>query len=108
MAFAADQSAAARTPLLVRTCIDETVGRDSADAILASARRDLASSHPGLVVDASVCAEPPAVALVGESAQAGLLVLGTRGRTGVAELLLGSVAAEVVRASECPVAVITA
>ncbi len=107
VAFAADWAAAAGTALHLRTCRDDAVGPDLAEEILASACRDLAGSHPDLEIRACTCAGPPAAALVGESARSGLLVVGTRGRTGVAELLIGSVAAEVVRASSCPVAVIT-
>lgn len=39
---------------------------------------------------------------------ASLIVLGTRGRTGLGRLLMGSVAEQVVRAAECPVLTVTA
>ncbi|MCA9771751.1 MAG: universal stress protein [Myxococcales bacterium] len=43
-----------------------------------------------------------------ESTKAGLLVLATHGRTGLAHLLIGSVAEKVVRASKVPVLVVPA
>ena len=50
-------------------------------------------------------ANAPAHAIVQYATEANidLLVMGTRGRTGVAHLLLGSVAEHVVRAAPCPV-----
>jgi nucleotide-binding universal stress UspA family protein len=47
---------------------------------------------------------PPATAIVRAAKQkrAGLLVLGTHGRTGVTRMLLGSVAERVVRTARCP------
>ncbi|HKU38268.1 MAG TPA: universal stress protein [Polyangiales bacterium] len=48
----------------------------------------------------------PAFALIELSKQADLLVMGTRGRTGFAHLLLGSVAERVLRFSHCPVLVV--
>jgi nucleotide-binding universal stress UspA family protein len=43
-----------------------------------------------------------------EQAQTDLLVLGTHGRTGVARLVLGSVAARVVATAACPVLTVRA
>ncbi len=40
---------------------------------------------------------------VAKEAQAGLIVMGTHGRTGLARLLLGSVAERVLREAACPV-----
>jgi nucleotide-binding universal stress UspA family protein len=43
-----------------------------------------------------------------QGAKADVLVLGTHGRTGVARLLLGSVAARVVATASCPVLTVRA
>jgi nucleotide-binding universal stress UspA family protein len=40
---------------------------------------------------------------VAEDIEAGLIILGTHGRTGLAHLLMGSVAEQVVRQARCPV-----
>ena len=52
-----------------------------------------------------VCVGPPAAAIVKAAADRAvdLIVLGTHGRQGVAHLMLGSVAEQVVRSAPCPV-----
>lgn len=51
---------------------------------------------------------PPATAIVraAKGRRAGLIVLGTHGRTGVARMLIGSVAERVVRTARCPVLIV--
>jgi len=49
---------------------------------------------------------PPAQALIQASERADILVVGHRGRGGVAGLLLGSVAEQCVRQAHCPVLVV--
>jgi len=58
-----------------------------------------------LAVTSQVCAGPPAAAIVKAAADRAvdLIVLGTHGRQGVAHLMLGSVAEQVVRSAPCPV-----
>jgi nucleotide-binding universal stress UspA family protein len=50
----------------------------------------------------------PRDVLVGLSKDADLIVMGTRGRTGLRHLVLGSVAERVVRMAKCPVTVVPA
>jgi nucleotide-binding universal stress UspA family protein len=76
----------------------------------ASARRRLdrlaASAKRGRLRVSTVLVEgPPAASIVraAKRKRANLLVLGTRGRTGVRRLVLGSVAERVVRTAPCPV-----
>lgn len=57
-------------------------------------------------VTASIIDGPPAEALVRASEFADLLVVGRHGAGGVARLLMGSTAHDVVRAARCPVAVV--
>lgn len=53
--------------------------------------------------------DPAEVVLrVAREVGASLIVLGTRGRSGLGRLLMGSVAEQVVRAAECPVLTVTA
>lgn len=53
------------------------------------------------IVDGGIPAD--AIVRAAESAKTDILVLGTHGRTGVARLVLGSVAARVVATASCPV-----
>ena len=48
---------------------------------------------------------PPAetIARAGRAARAGLLVIGTHGRTGITRIAMGSVAGRVLRIATCPV-----
>jgi nucleotide-binding universal stress UspA family protein len=46
---------------------------------------------------------PQAILEVAQEIQAGLIVMGTHGRTGLGRLLLGSVAEQVLRRASCPV-----
>jgi nucleotide-binding universal stress UspA family protein len=78
--------------------------------IAENARKDLEPerarvSGEGVAVDALAVEGPPAATIV-ETAKTGgydLIVVGTHGRTGLAHLVIGSVAERVVRAAECPV-----
>src|SRR5690625_1311166 len=62
--------------------------------------------HPGLVVQQSVPEGRPELVLAEASSEAGLVVVGARGRGDLASLLLGSVSRGVIHRSECPVEII--
>ncbi len=72
--------------------------------LLAGVRRDGVRMRPSLVEG------PPASAIVraARAQRAGLIVIGTHGRTGVRRFLLGSVAERVVRTATCPVLTVSA
>jgi nucleotide-binding universal stress UspA family protein len=74
------------------------------DALLAP----WATRHPQVPVTRVVVRERPGDALVAAGAGAELLVVGSRGRGGFADLLLGSVSRDVLQHATCPVAVVRA
>ncbi|WP_228982082.1 universal stress protein [Streptomyces sp. DH12] len=61
--------------------------------------------HPAVQAELRIEHTRPATLLAEASRDASLLVVGSRGRTGLRRLLLGSVSAEVLHTAECPVAV---
>ena len=67
--------------------------------------QDLASSLTPLTTSTEAVVGTPAqtIAQVATEQRADLIVMGTHGRTGVAHLLLGSVAERVIRSAPCPV-----
>jgi universal stress protein A len=73
--------------------------RRDLDRLAASARRG------GHRISILLVEGPPATAIVraAKRKRAGLVVLGTHGRTGITRMLLGSVAERVVRTALCPV-----
>ncbi|MET9447095.1 universal stress protein [Streptomyces cinerochromogenes] len=77
-----------------------------AEDIVRAAARRARTRHPDLEVSAEILPEEPESALVREGQYASLLVLGTRGRSGIAELLLGSVSLTVAAYAPCPVVVL--
>ncbi|MFJ3895577.1 MULTISPECIES: universal stress protein [unclassified Streptomyces] len=81
---------------------DQVMAEDIADDAARRARR----RHPELDVRAEVLAEEPEYALVRESRSASMLVTGTRGRSGLAEALLGSVSLIVAGHAQCPMVVV--
>lgn len=66
----------------------------------------LREDHPGLEVTSRVVEGRPASVLTGASEDAGLVVVGSHGRSGMRRFMLGSVSAEVLHTASCPVAVI--
>jgi glycine betaine transporter len=67
--------------------------------------REYLAQEPNLKVERLVRDGKPAVEILklAESLPCDLIVMGTRGRTGIAHALLGSVAEEVIRNARCPV-----
>jgi nucleotide-binding universal stress UspA family protein len=78
----------------------------SAQEILDSAQKRVRSDYPDVTLTASLVEAAPAQALLHIGANAGLIVVGTRGNGAVSSLLLGSVSHAVVHASTRPVAIV--
>ncbi|MFJ8142349.1 universal stress protein [Streptomyces sp. NPDC096013] len=77
-----------------------------AEDVVDNAARRARRRHPQLDVRVEVLAEEPEYALVRESRSASMLVTGTRGRSGLAEALLGSVSLIVAGHAQCPMVVV--
>jgi nucleotide-binding universal stress UspA family protein len=111
--FAADRAAKAGAALELVTCtggrlldvVDEDELRASAYRIADAAAAGLRDTHPLLTLTIRVEDCPAEVALVGASGDAGLVVVGTRGRGAFEGMLLGSVSHAVIHGARCAVAV---
>jgi nucleotide-binding universal stress UspA family protein len=89
-----------------REAFEEAV-RSQADELLAALLGELGETVSGVEVQRTVVEDRhPAEALVGLSVDADLLVVGSRGRGGFSELLLGSVSHAAVLHAVCPVVVV--
>ncbi|KGN37811.1 universal stress protein [Knoellia subterranea] len=91
------------SPTLRTTVRVEELARAHANVVRAAAT--IRRRHPGLEVTTRVQRADPTRALIDSSAEASVLVLGSRGVGGFPGLMLGSVTLGVVGASRCPVAV---
>ncbi|RKN38393.1 universal stress protein [Micromonospora endolithica] len=80
--------------------------RQQVETLVHKAAADAAAAHPDRTVTGEVYDGPPALVLQERSADAGLLVLGTRGHGGFGELLAGSTAVTVTAHAHCPVVVV--
>jgi len=60
----------------------------------------------GVDVSAKVVSGHPAKMIVDEAAGYDMIIIGTLGRTGIAKILIGSVAEKVVKLAKCPVLVV--
>jgi nucleotide-binding universal stress UspA family protein len=80
--------------------------RDWVRDTLIRAEKQVTSTHPDITVQTAVVFGGAASALVEESRQAGLVVIGTRARGGVMGHLSGSVAAQVAAHAHAPVIVL--
>ena len=82
--------------------------REEAEETLRKAVLDALGEHPIVPVSRIVTPEIPAVALVGTSHGADLLVLGSRGHGGFGGLLIGSISMACTMHAHCPVLVVHA
>lgn len=118
--WAADEAVLREVPLrVVHACLweryegaaparaaDGPPAPPSAQDVVGAAAQRARARHPGLPVSADVVFEEPEYALVRAGRDASVLVVGTRGRSGIAELLLGSVSLAVAAHAACPVIVL--
>ncbi|WP_234389057.1 universal stress protein [Streptomyces sp. AS58] len=81
---------------------------DNARGLLEERIAGLRGRHPQVPVELHIEWARPATHLTELSGEADLLVVGSRGRTGLRRLLLGSVSSEVLHTARCPVAVVPA
>lgn len=80
--------------------------RERALQILDAARGRALAIHPELAVETEVLFGGPGHVLAEFAVDAGLLVVGSRGRGGFAGLLLGSVSHTAIHEANCPVMVV--
>ena len=74
--------------------------------LLAEAIAGCRERYPDVVVREELVRAPARACLIDRSAQAQLMVLGTRGRGGIGGLLLGSVSQSLLHHADCPVLVV--
>ncbi|WP_405982162.1 universal stress protein [Streptomyces sp. NBC_00158] len=77
-----------------------------ADQALTEAAQELRGHHPNLEITTRCLTARPAAALAAEAADAGLLVLGSRGLGGLVGFIVGSVAMSTVVATDTPVVLV--
>jgi nucleotide-binding universal stress UspA family protein len=118
LGFAFEQAAARAVALTVVRCwlppgppwTDLEVDVAATTAAETAAVNDLLAGwqekYPEVPVGVRVAAEHPVHALLTAAVEAQLLVVGSRGRGGLAGLLLGSVSQLLVQRADCPVAVV--
>jgi nucleotide-binding universal stress UspA family protein len=80
--------------------------RSQAEEVLREAVERVRGDHPAITVQTAVVEGPPARVLVEMSADADLLVVGSRGLGGFSGLLLGSVSQQCTHRARCPVTVV--
>jgi nucleotide-binding universal stress UspA family protein len=91
---------------LAMPLVDREAVAEGERSVLAERLAGWSEKYPDVPVERVVVRDLPAHALVERSAEAQLLVVGSRGRGGAASLLLGSVSHAVLHRGHCPVAVV--
>lgn len=86
--------------------VDVSALRHAAEQALEQVLRETLPDTGGVEVERHVVEGPPAAVLVDESRGADLLVVGSRGHGGFADLLLGSVSQQVSHHAACPVVIV--
>jgi nucleotide-binding universal stress UspA family protein len=90
----------------VNKAVDRQDGASAAEQALQTVVGNAMAGNPPIVVEIVATEGHPAPLLTEQSRHAGLVVVGARGRGGIAGWLLGSVSQELLRHSFCPVAVV--
>src|SRR6266571_1201976 len=108
--FAFEEAAIRETPLLAVCALADTPGsfggarRMEEDFEQAMNRWE--KEHPEVAVLREIVSGPPRAALLAASAEAQLLVVGSRGRGGLKGMMLGSVSQAMAHHAPCPVGVV--
>jgi nucleotide-binding universal stress UspA family protein len=90
----------------VNKTVDRQDGASAAEQALQTVVGNAMAGNPPIVVEIVATEGHPAKLLAEQSRHADLVVVGARGRGGIAGWLLGSVSQELLRHSSCPVAVV--
>jgi nucleotide-binding universal stress UspA family protein len=80
--------------------------QEDADGLVRAAMARVKESYPAVSTEGKAIEGHPAVVLLEEAKNAGMIVLGSHGRGEFASLLLGSVAQQVIHHAICPVVVV--
>ena len=110
VAFAFEEAALRDVPLVAVCALADAPGRLGEEHRVEEDFRNLmapaAKEHPEVTVMERVLAGTPRAALLTASADAQMLVVGSRGRGGLDDMRLGSVAQAVLHHAPCPVGVV--
>ena len=79
---------------------------EPAQKLVDEAAAEIRAGHPGVTVETVLVQSDPRDALMSQLEADDLLVIGTRGLSGVLGLVLGSVASYCIRNAPCPVIVV--
>ncbi|WKU48288.1 universal stress protein [Streptomyces sp. VNUA116] len=96
----------AQQPLDLPVTVDTGAQQRWAGNLLRETRDRVTGRHPELPVTARLLPSDPVPALLAESAEAGMLVLGSRGHGALVGYLIGSIALHVLRQAKGPVVLV--